>query len=126
MRCTARRRDGEQCRSNAIAGGNVCRMHGGGAPQVKRKAAERIKEVRDLAIDRLKEQIETKARNADPRTMLAAVKELSELVETLEGRVARREGVEVDDLAGSRERLAQQLARISERSGTGEADSVSD
>jgi hypothetical protein len=32
---------GQQCRKAAIRGGAVCQTHGGGAPQVKRKAAER-------------------------------------------------------------------------------------
>lgn len=33
-RCTARRRDGQPCQAPAIAGGTVCRRHGGSAPQV--------------------------------------------------------------------------------------------
>lgn len=40
QRCSATRRDGRPCRAWAIRGGRVCRMHGGGAPQV-RAAAER-------------------------------------------------------------------------------------
>jgi hypothetical protein len=34
-RCTATRRDGRPCRAPAIAGGLVCRRHGGQAPQVQ-------------------------------------------------------------------------------------------
>lgn len=33
---------GERCKKAAIAGSNVCRSHGGGAPQVRSKAAERV------------------------------------------------------------------------------------
>jgi hypothetical protein len=33
---------GKQCARAPIAGGEVCRVHGGAAPQVKRKAAERV------------------------------------------------------------------------------------
>lgn len=41
--CTAKSsQSGQRCRGQAIAGANVCRMHGGSAPQVKRKALERM------------------------------------------------------------------------------------
>jgi hypothetical protein len=33
--CEATRRDGERCQAPAIAGGTVCRRHGGGASQVR-------------------------------------------------------------------------------------------
>lgn len=47
-RCTARsRRSGELCRRWAIRGGTVCIMHGGKAPQVQRKAAERLADLID-------------------------------------------------------------------------------
>lgn len=42
--CSARRRDGEPCRASAINGASVCRVHGGRAPQVKAKAAQRLAE----------------------------------------------------------------------------------
>lgn len=41
-RCSAHRKNGEPCRAWAINGGRVCRMHGGAAPQVRRKAGERL------------------------------------------------------------------------------------
>lgn len=34
-RCEATRRDGQRCQAPAIAGGTVCRRHGGGAIQVR-------------------------------------------------------------------------------------------
>jgi hypothetical protein len=52
-RCTAHRKNGTACRNYAMRGGNVCRMHGGGAPQVRRRAQERIFAAADGAAARL-------------------------------------------------------------------------
>lgn len=42
-RCVAKTKGtGEQCRRFAIAGATVCRAHGGGAPQVRERARERV------------------------------------------------------------------------------------
>jgi hypothetical protein len=42
VQCTAlSKQTGKQCKARAIAGGTVCRWHGGGAKQVKAKAAVR-------------------------------------------------------------------------------------
>lgn len=41
-RCTAHNRDGSRHRLPAIRGATVCRRHGGAAPQVRRRAAERV------------------------------------------------------------------------------------
>ncbi len=41
-KCHAHRKDGQPCRNYAIVGGRVCRSHGGAAPQVRRKADERV------------------------------------------------------------------------------------
>lgn len=48
--CTANRSNGESCKAQAIRGGNVCRVHGGSAPQVREKAAERLAALVDPAI----------------------------------------------------------------------------
>src|SRR5450830_1901928 len=46
--CTARAsRTGTRCRKAPIRGGTVCRTHGGAAPQVRRKAAERLADLID-------------------------------------------------------------------------------
>ena len=54
-RCVAHSRSGERCKRSAIVGGTVCTQHGGKAPQVQAKAAERIKALEEPAIDRLGE-----------------------------------------------------------------------
>lgn len=51
--CVATNRQGKRCGRSPIAGATVCRMHGGAAPQVKRKALERLMELQDRAIDRM-------------------------------------------------------------------------
>lgn len=40
--CGAKKRDGEACRARPIKGGTRCVRHGGAAPQVQAKAAERV------------------------------------------------------------------------------------
>ena len=53
QRCSATTRSGKQCAGPAIAGGTVCRMHGGSAPQVKAAARERLMALQPLAIQTL-------------------------------------------------------------------------
>jgi hypothetical protein len=70
--CTARRSDGEPCRRYAARGGNVCRVHGGAAPQVLAKARERI----SLAADRMARELLGIATGAESEAVkLAAVKD---------------------------------------------------
>ena len=70
MQCKAKAKStGKPCRRNAIAGGTVCQVHGGAAPQVKRKAAERLRALVHPAIDRLEKTIEDESH---PQTALAS------------------------------------------------------
>lgn len=57
-RCKATNRQGRRCGRTPIAGGVVCRFHGGAAPQVKAKAMERLLALQHPAIDRLTKLID--------------------------------------------------------------------
>ena len=52
-RCGATNNRGQRCRYPPIPGGTVCRFHGGGAPQVKAAAMDRLRALQYPAIDRL-------------------------------------------------------------------------
>ncbi|OUZ06740.1 hypothetical protein BHE97_18525 [Aeromicrobium sp. PE09-221] len=52
-KCSARKTNGEPCGNYPIDGGLTCRIHGGAAPQVKRKAQERIALAQDDAASML-------------------------------------------------------------------------
>lgn len=110
QRCTATAKgSGQRCQHYAIRGGTVCYQHGGAAPQVKRKAAERLTEARDLAIERLKECLSTPG--VEPKVLLEACVKLTELTETLEGRVSNRtEVITPDAVEAEIARLEAQFA----------------
>jgi hypothetical protein len=73
-RCSAKsKRSGKPCTMPAIAGGTVCRMHGGAAPQVRQAALERLMAYQDRAIDRLFGLVE---QEAYPSTAMQAVKDV--------------------------------------------------
>lgn len=69
-RCTAHLTNGsgERCRKSAIKGGNVCRSHGGAAPQTKKTARQRLLEAAEPAVKRLVQAI----RSDDERNAIKA------------------------------------------------------
>ncbi|UDL16280.1 hypothetical protein SEA_KOZIE_84 [Microbacterium phage Kozie] len=63
--CKATTRAGKRCANPPIDGGAVCRMHGGAAPQVKKRAALRLLELIDPAITTLAREMTTATKSAD-------------------------------------------------------------
>lgn len=60
VRCSAHTSAGNPCKNRPINGSNVCRVHGGSAPQVRAKAQERINAAADSAAKRLIEWMNDK------------------------------------------------------------------
>jgi hypothetical protein len=94
--CSARAKStGERCRCSAIRGGTVCHKHGGSAPQVKRKARERILLARNLACERLVEQLA--ANIVEPRETITATRDLSRTLNELDDHEAGSHSASVVD-----------------------------
>jgi len=72
--CTATTSAGNPCRSAPVTGARVCWHHGGAAPQVKRKAEERIAAAADPAAAKLVELMSSK--KVPYPVQLAAAKDL--------------------------------------------------
>jgi len=71
--CTATsKQTGKQCGSTPPPGFTVCQWHGGGAPQVRAKAEERLRDLVDPAINRLEKLIDA----TYDAVALAAVKDV--------------------------------------------------
>lgn len=65
-RCSARsKQSGMQCKNYAIAGGTVCRFHGGAIPSVRRKARLRLAELVEPAISTLAREMVKAEKSAD-------------------------------------------------------------
>lgn len=71
--CTATARNGNRCRQVPIRGGNVCRYHGGAAPQVQKAARERLAALVDPAISRLTQLL---CEKKDKRVALSAARDI--------------------------------------------------
>lgn len=72
-RCTAHSaRTGKRCGKAAILGGTVCQTHGGGAPQVKAAASERLLALVDPALAALAKAL----RHKDIRAAVTAARDV--------------------------------------------------
>jgi hypothetical protein len=68
VKCAAHSsRTGEPCQKWPIAGSNVCSTHGGSAPQVKRRAEERLRELQSPAVSSLADAIVADSHQLDRR-----------------------------------------------------------
>lgn len=58
QQCTAKsKQSGQRCRRAAVPGATVCRVHGGGAPQVRRRAQLRLAELVNPALAQLAREL---------------------------------------------------------------------
>ena len=65
MRCKAKAKStSKRCARAAIAGAVVCRVHGGAAPQVRKAAAERLRDLVHPAIDGMQRALASDDLNA--------------------------------------------------------------
>lgn len=78
--CTAHTKStGARCTQPAIPGGRVCRYHGGGAPQVRKAAAARLREMVDPALGVLDYAMKCKSKRL--KEAIAAAKEVLDRAE---------------------------------------------
>lgn len=83
-RCTATAKStGERCQRPAIKGATVCYQHGGAAPQVQKKAQERLDEMADKTTADIQRNIEDLQEEYehidDPEAKLAIMSEMRRL-----------------------------------------------
>lgn len=98
--CSAKRKsDGELCRSPAMAGQRVCRMHGGSTKHARAAAKLRLMDLVDPAITMLGRELVSKT--SDPKDRLAAANSILD-----RAGLSRRTEVSVDD---ARELLVQRI-----------------
>lgn len=119
---------GNRCTKTSIPGGTVCRYHGGAAPQVRAAAANRIAVARDLALERLIEQLappESPLYAVEVKDLLAVVDKLTTKVQLLTGEATeRKEETKVGEV---RFKLERELDRLRDRSLNGiDGDEESD
>lgn len=102
--CTATAKStGERCQRAAVKGSNVCHVHGGAAPQVQKKAQERLDEMADSVTADLQSRLDDvferldKADDAEYVKLLREVRQLTTAIldRTDHGPTEKRE-VEAD------------------------------
>lgn len=113
-RCTATSKQSQQrCKRSAILGGSVCFTHGGAAPQVQRKARERLLELVEPALVEMTKIVLNKS--TPPNVKLAAIKDI--LDRSGLGAVQK---IEADiSIYDTREALLREIEEILENNGAG-------
>lgn len=103
--CRAKRANSDQmCGNPALAGGRVCRFHGGAAPQVKRKAQLRLQELVAPAISTLAKEMVEAEKSADRQRAANSILDRAGI-----SRVQKIDG------SDARELLKQRLLAIQEQ-----------
>ena len=112
-RCRAHNRAGAQCGLPPAPGAPVCQWHGGAAPQVKKAAEQRIRELVDPALNRLAKLLEDDSSGV----ALGAVKDVLDragymprqqveiTIRQQAERLAAELGLDAEDLIAEAERL---------------------
>ena len=115
--CTARtKRTGERCKGWAIAGGHVCRLHGGSAPQVKASAQLRLAALIDPAINVIANYLKNTKSTAKDETKLRAALAILDRTGYHPGQDLHLSGtVETLGNASALDMLPSRLARLAER-----------
>jgi hypothetical protein len=73
-RCTAHSsQTGKRCKNASIPGGRVCRCHGGAAPHVQKKAAERLLALEHPALDVFQRVLEADEAHPEHRALAIRV-----------------------------------------------------
>lgn len=118
-RCTAdSKQSGRQCRNKvAHPGANVCRMHGGAAPQVIAAADERMARVRDEALARLFERVQPGS-DEEAAVLLNIVDKLTGKIQLLRGEATDRKESRHATLEVSRVQILSTLDRLRDRHDT--------
>lgn len=107
--CTAKNRQGERCKRSPVSLSNVCTVHGGKAPQVRKKAAQRLLALIDPAISVLHHEMETAETSKDRQAAANSILD--------RGGVPRTRSV-VDD-ESARDLLIDRIIALRDQSKTG-------
>lgn len=122
MQCTAKAHStGKQCTRRAIAGGRVCQVHGGAAPQVKASAAQRLAAMVDPALGvmlwSMKQSVDRKVKLRAAMDVLdrsvGKTPDTIRLIGSGENGAVQIEDVTIGEL------VRRDLARVRTRSGSG-------
>ena len=108
VQCKATNRQGTRCRRVAVPGTVVCNMHGGNAPQVRRKASLRLLELIDPAIAVLAREMVQADKSQDRQRAANSILDRAG--------VSRR--VDVGDAEAARDLLVQRLMQLRDQQRT--------
>ena len=105
---------GNRCRQPPYPGATVCRYHGGAAPQVIRKADQRLRELEFPAIERIAQLIDQKE---FPSVAYQASKDI---LDRIRGRATEYIDAKVSSITGLSDEALREKARLLMRGGDDE------